>query len=449
MDKNILIIKSNSLETHFESNNNNEITFDVESYLGDFNEESNNLLNIVKEPYLPQKGDKIYFLPSVSVPRVKFKNVSLEYGIKTVRDPQQANVFFGCSKSIHSMTNGTWAYKANVKDFLNFLEAVDYRLDGHTKDTIESCLEFYEKEHIGVSWNIMNCMIATIKDVKVSRYSEKIVYIEDDFKEEFIRLQSVKIFDESGVIDILNGEEAAVIDKNMFEHISEMFDSSDRDNWVLAMEIMANSKYTDSLIYLELLFYRHAGKIMDSHTKNHVNFKSLISYLGKDMRYLHTDIDGVTRSLINKDQFTPDKVEIVMSYLHSDIVNSGNSDFYTVKTISVNPDFIAQLGTNYTYQVQEDYIGPEIPVEFDEEEERVSFPKDEAIFTAEEENEIAEALSRLERKDLKAELVALEEETAHDLYGVDNEDIEVTLKTELPSNNHQTNTNESTGIDWF
>jgi len=449
MDKNILIIKSNSLETHFESNNNNEITFDVESYLGDFNEESNNLLNIVKEPYLPQKGDKIYFLPSVSVPRVKFKNVSLEYGIKTVRDPQQANVFFGCSKSIHSMTNGTWAYKANVKDFLNFLEAVDYRLDGHTKDTIESCLEFYEKEHIGVSWNIMNCMIATIKDVKVSRYSEKIVYIEDDFKEEFIRLQSVKIFDESGVIDILNGEEAAVIDKNMFEHISEMFDSSDRDNWVLAMEIMANSKYTDSLIYLELLFYRHAGKIMDSHTKNHVNFKSLISYLGKDMRYLHTDIDGVTRSLINKDQFTPDKVEIVMSYLHSDIVNTGNSDFYTVKTISVNPEFIAQLGTNYTYQVQEDYIGPEIPVEFDDEEERVSFPKDEAIFTAEEENEIAEALSRLERKDLKAELVALEEETAHDLYGVDNEDIEVTLKTELPSNNHQTNTNESTDIDWF
>ena len=388
MDTNILIIKSHTLETHFESNNSDEITFDIESYLGDFNADGNELLNIVKEPYLPQKGDKIYFLPSVSVPRVKFKNVSLEYGIKTVRDPQQANVYFGCSKSIHSMTDSTWAYQASVKDFLAFIEAIDYRLDRHTRDTIDTAFEFYEKEHVGVSWNIMNCMIATIKDVKVSKYSEKIVYIEDDFKEEFLRLQSLKIFDESSVIDILNGEEAAVIDKDMFEHISEMFNSSDRDNWVLAMEIMANSKYTDSLIYLELLFYYHAGKIMDVHSKNHVNFKSLVSYLNKDMRYLHTNIDGVTKSLINKGQFTTDKVEIVMDYLHSDIIQSGNSDYYTVKTISVNPDFIAQLGTNYTYQVQADYIGPEIPVEFDEEEERVATPEIETIFIEEENKEV-------------------------------------------------------------
>ena len=422
MDTNILIIKSHTLETHFESNNSDEITFDIESYLGDFNADGNELLNIVKEPYLPQKGDKIYFLPSVSVPRVKFKNVSLEYGIKTVRDPQQANVYFGCSKSIHSMTDSTWAYQASVKDFLAFIEAIDYRLDRHTRDTIDTAFEFYEKEHVGVSWNIMNCMIATIKDVKVSKYSEKIVYIEDDFKEEFLRLQSLKIFDESSVIDILNGEEAAVIDKDMFEHISEMFNSSDRDNWVLAMEIMANSKYTDSLIYLELLFYYHAGKIMDVHSKNHVNFKSLVSYLNKDMRYLHTNIDGVTKSLINKGQFTTDKVEIVMDYLHSDIIQSGNSDYYTVKTISVNPDFIAQLGTNYTYQVQADYIGPEIPVEFDEEEERVATPEIETIFI-EEEN--------------KAEADLFELESTPEV-------------SESQLNNHQiTQTNESTDIDWF
>ena len=109
MDKNILIIKSGDLETHFESNSKDEITFDIDSYLGDFNADSNDLLNIVKEPYVPQNGDKIYFLPQVSVPRVKFKNVSLEYGIKTVRDVKQANVFFGCSKSVHSMTTNMWA----------------------------------------------------------------------------------------------------------------------------------------------------------------------------------------------------------------------------------------------------------------------------------------------------------------------------------------------------
>jgi hypothetical protein len=442
MDKNILIIKSNTLETHFESTSNSEITFDIESYLGDFNADSNDLLNIVKEPYAPQKGDKIYFLPSVSVPRVKFKNVSLEYGIKTVRDPEQANVFFGCSKSIHSMTNNTWFYRASVKDFLSFIEAVDYRLDGHTKDTIETALEFYEKEHIGVSWNIMNCMVATIKDVKVSKYSERIVYIEDDFKEEFLRLQSIKIYDESSVIDILNGEEAAVIDRNMFEHIREMFKSSDKDNHVLAMEIMANSKYTDSLIYLELLFYYYAHKIMDTHTKNHVNFKSLVSYLGKDMRGLHTDIDGVTRSLINKDQFTPDKVEIVMEYLHEDIVNSGNSDYYTVKTISVNPEFIAQLGTNYTYQVQDDYVGPEIPVEFDEEEERVAVP---VPYEMMEDNFEVES----DTNDVYGVDTALTSESVKIFIEAEEDNTQSIIDDTLSNNNQITQTNGNNDLDWF
>ena len=422
MDKNILIIKSGDLETHYDSNYKDEITFDIDSYLGDFNADSNDLLNIVKEPYIPQNGDKIYFLPQVSVPRVKFKNVSLEYGIKTVRDSQQANVFFGCSKSIHAMTTNMWAYHATVKDFLAFIEAVDYRLDRHTRDTIDTALEFYEKDHIGVHWSIMNGIVATVPGAEVSRYSERIVYIEDDFKEEFLRLQSVKIYDESSVIDILNGEEAAVIDRDMFEHIREMFNSSDKDNHVLAMEIMANSKYTDSLIYLELLFYYYAHKIMDTHTKSHVNFKSLVSYLGKEMRNLQTDIDDVTKSLINKDQFTPDKVEIIMDYLHKDIVNRGNSDFYTVKTISVNPEYIAKLGTNYTYQVQDDYINPEIPVEFDEEEERVATPEIETIFI-EEEN--------------KAEADLFESESTPEV-------------SESQLNNHQiTQTNESTDIDWF
>ena len=427
MDKNILIIKSGDLETHFENNSNDEITFDIDSYLGDFSAECNDLLNIVKEPYIPQKGDKIYFLPQVSVPRVKFKNVSLEYGIKTVRDAQQANVFFGCSKSVHTMTTNMWAYKASVKDFLAFVDAVDYRLDRHTRDTIDTALEFYEKDYIGVHWSIMNCIVATVPNAVVSRYSERIVFIEDDYKEEFLRLQSVKIYDESSVIDILNGEEAAVIDRDMFEHIREMFNSSDKDNHVLAMEIMANSKYTDSLIYLELLFYYYSSRIMDTHTKSHVNFKSLVSYLGKDMRSLSTNIDEVTKSLMNKDQFTPDKVEIIMEYLHDDIVNYGNSKFYTVKTISVNPEYIAQLGTNYTYSVQDDYIGPELPVEFDEEEERVATPEIEAIFTKEEDETMGEMIAELEI-----------------------ENTEVTLETELLSNNHQiTQTNESTDIDWF
>jgi len=436
--KNILHFECD-MDTHWSSNDTKHISFNIDSWLGTFTEDTTSILNIIKEPYVPQQGDKIYFLPEVSVPRVKFKNVSLEYGIKTVRDPKQANVFFGCSKSAHHMTTNKWAYKLPTSELKKFIELVDHRLDRHTRDKIDTALEFYENDTVAISWTIMNNINGAIANNHCSKYSQRVVTIDDSFKEEFEHLQSLTIYDESSVIDILNGEDATVIDKDMFEHLREMFKSSDTDNHVLAMEIMANSKYTESLVYLELLFHYHASRIMDIHSKNHVNFKSLVSYLGKNMRYLHTDIDDIGNSLVNKGQFTTDKLEIVMENLSGEIQLRGDSKYFTVKTITVHPDYIAQLGSNYTYNVQDDYVGPEMPIEFDEEEERVAAPEMEAIFTEEEDEAMGEMIA-----------VIGETELAHDLYGVDNDNIEVTLKTELLSNNHQiTQTNEPTDIDWF
>ena len=128
-----------------------------------------------------------------------------------------------------------------------------------------------------------------------------------------------------------------------------------------------------------------------------------------------------------------------MEHLSHAIQHQGDQKYFTVKTITVHPDHIAQLGSNYTYEVQADYVGPEMPIEFDDEEERVAAPEMEAIFTEEEDEAMGEMIA-----------VIGETELAHDLYGVDNDNIEVTLETELLSNNHQiTQTNEPTDIDWF
>lgn len=447
--KNILYFECD-LESHWSSSDNREVSFHIDSWLGTFTEDTTDLLNIVKEPYVPQKGDKIYFLPEVSIPRVKFKNVSLEYGIKTVRDSAQANVFFGCSKSAHHMTDTKWAYSLPVTELKAFIELIAHRLEEHTVDKIETALEFYDNDTVAISWTIMNNIHGALSSTTCSKYSKRLVTIDDAYKEEFEHLQSIKIYDESSVIDILNGEEATVIDKDMFEHIREMFKSSDRDNHVLAMEIMANSKYTESLIYLELLFYFYANRIADINSKNHVNFKSLVSYLGKNMRYLNTDIDEVVDSLVKKDQFTPNKLEIVMEYLSGDIQNTGDSKYFTVKTITVHPDHIAQLGSNYTYEVQADYVGPELPVELDEEdrhdeEERVSV-QNEILISEEDDELLGEAFARLERKELKSELIALEEESNEP----ETSSLEITIGLEPVSNNNQiTQTNESNDIDWF
>ena len=143
-------------------------------------------------------------------------------------------------------------------------------------------------------------------------------------------------------------------------------------------------------------------------------------------------------SLIKKNQFTPNKLEIVMEYLSGDIQNTGDSKYFTVKTITVHPDHIADLGSNYTYEVQADYVGPEKDIDLDE-EERVSV-QNEILISEEDDELLGEAFARLERKELKNELIALEEAS---------NDTKVTLETELLPTNLQTTTNESNDIDWF
>jgi hypothetical protein len=331
-------------------------SFDLDIITGGFDTEIADSFNIVKTPYSPSKGDKIYFLPSVSVPRVKFKNVCVEFGVKTIRDVEQANIIFGSKKSISDITTYTWTYKCKTEDFKAFIKLYESEIDDHNLEKIETALEFYDNEYVAIDYNLYDWIINKLPEIKIdSRYSDRLSMVKEEYVDLFNAIQGKEILDEASVINVLNGEDATEIDKGMFDHLSDMFDSSDNDNHVLAMEIMANSKYVESLIYLELLFYRYANKISDRHTKNHVNFKSLVSYLGKDKNYLGTDIDDIVNSLRDKDQLNPDKLDILLSYTSNDIQQRGNTKYFTVKTISVTPEILAQLNTNYTYGLQEDF----------------------------------------------------------------------------------------------
>jgi hypothetical protein len=142
-----------------------------------------------------------------------------------------------------------------------------------------------------------------------------------------------------------------------------------------------------------------------------------------------------------------------LTYASKDIQNRGDSTFFTVKTISVVPDLLAELNSNYTYGIQEDFVNP------------VS-----EILTVEEVIEdITEEIPESEFATEDNFEVASEEEVSHLLYGVDNEDIEVSLTleeeeeddtdvlepeavseiSESELNNNQIDTNGTPDIDWF
>jgi len=401
-------------------------TFDIDILTGNFDTEVTDLFNLVKKPYTPSKGDKIYFLPGVNIPRVKFKNVCVEHGIKTIRDIEQATVIFGSKKSLCDITTSHWSYKCKTSDFKDFIKLYEADIDNHSLEKIENALEYYDQEFIAIDYNLKDWVSNKVSGGNSFPYSERLSMIKDEYADLFNSLLNKEILDESCVMNVLNGEDATEIDKEMFKHLSEMFESSDNDNHVLAMEIMANCKYVESLIYLEMLFYKYAGRIADKHTKNHVNFKSLLGYLEKDKSYLVTDIDDIAKSLENKDQFTTDKLEIIMEYLSKDIQNTGDSKYFTVKTITVHPDYIANLGSNYTYEVQKDYVPTLV------------------------ENPITE--EEIEEIPIKIEAVIEEQESEFTVEDTLEEEVVTNLDNicdKPESNNNQIKTNDTNDFDWF
>jgi len=331
-----------------------DIAIDITSYFGAFNFEE--VLSISNIPYVPAQGDKIYFLPDVTIPRIKFKNICIEHDIKTIRDFTQANIIIGSKKSLDTITESVWKYQVPTKMFQRYFEEIRSSLDDYDAEKLNTALEFYTHESVSVNFSAYTALSSKLnEEIPYSKYSNQLTYVKEEYIELFKNIQNKTIIDQSSVIVILNGEDASIIDETMFNYLSNMLTSSDLDNRVLAMEIMANSKYRESLIYLEILCYKHGHLMAESHTKTHVNFKSLIQYLNK-YNDLQTNIDDVVKSLVSKNQFTSENINILLSYASGDILSRGDTNVFTVKSITLNSEYSEKLNENYKYQCIDDYI---------------------------------------------------------------------------------------------
>lgn len=405
--------------------------FDVRIETTNYFDPSSDTLNIVKNEYTPMKGDKLYFLPGVNIPRIKLKDLATKFGIRTVRDISEATIIFGSSKTKDKMTGSSWKYKIPTPVVQLFFETYKNDMDDYQFSKIETALEFYTEEYILTDWSTARNFTDTdcpqfnsyslqpvyLDYVNNKRTSSEYVYdVATEYISIFNSLKGREIIDESCLLDQLNGDDAVIIDADMFTQLTTMFNSSDDDNHILAMEILANSKYKESLLYIEMIFKNHAYSIGNCHTKNHVNFKSLLSYLGKSNRYIDTSLDDIMNSLISKKVLTKDKIDILLKNYGHEINNRGDSTYFKVQTITVNEDTLSLLNENYNYKVIEDY--EPLIVENLEEEKLDEVIEDELI------NEIVNEPIEIE--------IIIEEEK------------ELQVLTES-----KTGSNESTDIDWF
>ena len=331
-------------------------------------------IKIHDKEYKPKIGDKLYFLPGVNIPRVKLKDLMVTYNISSVRSINDANVVFGGKSTNGKLVDSSWEYMLKTVDFKECIEAIKPSIDSYYYDKLATALEFYTLEDIIMPWNsyrfFTNDAIWDYKNyvqnpgavAKANGSNSYFNVVANGYVDMLSTAMSLEVINEASLISQLNGDDAITIDFTVFEKLSDMFRSSDADNYVLAMEIMANSNYAESLLYLEILFKEYGSIMQQNNTKNHVNFKSLLSYLNKGRYDFESNINSIVQSLINKQVLTVESLKILMERYSSEIEYGGNKEFFKVKSITLSDELMEQLNTNFVHQVRRDYI----PVEIEE-----------------------------------------------------------------------------------
>ena len=324
-------------------------------------------LAVSTDEYTPKIGDKLYFLPGVNIPRVKLKNLILDYNVTIVRNVKDSTAVFGSKHSISKMMTTKWYYSLKTEDFKACYQALKPHLNSRVIENIDTALEFYTGEVVYSDWTgiiricteefaVYRALIQNPGSVAESnRTSKYLEIISEEYYKILSDLSGRVILSDGSLVDKLNGDQAIVINSEVYDQLEQMFQSTDEDNHVLAMEIMANSNYKQSLLYMHLLFKEYHYKIANSHTKNHVNFKSLLAYLGKDNYSLRSDLDTIVKSLLDKEVLTEEMLNILLTKYSYEVINSGDTGFFKIKNITVSDEVLLTINSNYEYGIRPDF----------------------------------------------------------------------------------------------
>ena len=372
--------------------------------------------------YVPAKGDTIYLLPGVNIPRMKLKDLALNLGIRVVRDPDKATVVFSGKSSVGKLTTSNWYYFADANTILENIKKLCG--DQYYIDKLETAITGTGATKICSNWSDMR---NTLCNGDMGIYVNQYVYgIEPEYQEIYDAIQGKPIYCESELLTNINGDDSTVIDYAVYQQLKSMFESTDDDNHILAMEIMANSHYENSILYLLMLISDFSGVISNTHTRNHVNFKSMLAYFNWVPRQVsHMGADNIIKIIDEKGLLTLDMIKTLYgeySYnIHRNIVYD---NVFEIKEVTIKQDYLDKLNLTSL-----NLINPE--------ELEVTDTVDDIVT-----DELIEAaITNIKRDELKSELIAIEEELAK-------EDL-VPVKEQEQSNNNQIEEKNGDDFEWF
>jgi hypothetical protein len=326
------------------------------------------------------------------------------------------------------MFDYSWRYRVKTELFKTFIHALepDINIDSWYIQKIDDALEFYQNEYVLLSdYNSMRVITETNVPNRIppekDMGSSPFYYVKPEYVSEYKSYAGLELYNEDALLKYINGSDAVIIDEAMFIALKEMFDSQDNDNHVLAMEIMANANYFESLVYLLLLIEEYGNNIYNQRSRNHVNFKSLCGYLGVTPGSVSQD--DVCRVLIEKHAVTKDNMEIVLKNFEESL-----PDYYTYfkpQGITFSEDISKLLNEQLVIPLEQ-FTPEEVEEEIIEEDPVSEFA-------------IEDNIEELDEPILEPiEIITLSEE-----------DLEELKQEEPELNNPQPKQNGTNDIDWF
>jgi hypothetical protein len=379
--------------------------------------------------YTPTQGDTIYLMPGVNIPRAKLKDLALDHGIKIVRDSDKANVIITGKATPGKVLHGNWYYTAPIAKIEEYLDKVD--VDEYYKDNLRTAMLSSESDNVYFNYSTKVSITSRVVTSVFTGSSHHYYYIDDEWKQLIDSCQNKAVYEEAELLAMINGDDAVTITNEIYTQLREMFKSSDQDNHIMAMEIMANSNYVESALYLLMLLEEYGNKIANCHTKNHVNFKSMVSYFSLRVRDVDClDPDDVSKKLTSLGLLTTEWLNILLeSRLDWFVTNIARSSTFNVASMVPTPEVSVAINSDYRAEIAFDDKKPLL--EFAAGLEDVPEILEENPDLSDQDNLSAPVLEESNELPPPPEEIILEE-----IVPVSN-------------NNQIEETNESTDIDWF
>lgn len=260
--------------------------------------------------------DNIYCLPDVSIPRFKLQGPSEKHGFKVVKNIDKADYIFigprSKGKSLSNLSNKQVEYSRcyvmpDIASARIFSNAVDPASPIYAPDFVNCICDNPKIEYI------MNERDASEYRQYIYDETQSYIWFRYNYtRENFISLAQPSLYNKlrsENHLTQLISDQSIVITNQKYEELQRMFNSDSDDNIVLAMEIMANSNYPESILNNYFLLHQNSYKIRRSRASTHKNFKSLLNFFNTELSYLTgsfstSKLEGLTEVLIRHNKFT-------------------------------------------------------------------------------------------------------------------------------------------------